>query len=256
MTRLNHQRALESMQASLEAETKSKTDSIKQKKKLEADINELEVALDHANRTNAESLKSIKKLSLELDEMASQLEDEQRQRDEAQETTLEIERRNGILMGECVELRGQLESCEKARKAGEMDLHDAAERISELSATSAHLGTTKRKLEADNATLQAELEESLVELKTNEERMRKSADDANRLSEELRLEQEHSLSVDKLRKGLDQQVRDLQIRLDEAEANALKGGKRLIQKLEQRVNLLIKMISNYQNDFKLKTYFS
>ena len=43
------------------------------------------------------------------------------------------------------------------------------------------------------------------------------------------------LSVERLRKGLEQQVRDLQVRLDEAEANALKGGKRVIQKLEQRV---------------------
>ncbi len=38
-----------------------------------------------------------------------------------------------------------------------------------------------------------------------------------------------------MRKLLEQQVRDLQVRLDDAEANALKGGKRLIQKLEQRV---------------------
>jgi hypothetical protein len=43
-----------------------------------------------------------------------------------------------------------------------------------------------------------------------------------------------------LRKSLEQQVKDLQVRLDEAEANALKGGKRIIQKLEQRVSLLLK----------------
>ena len=48
---------------------------------------------------------------------------------------------------------------------------------------------------------------------------------------------EHVLNVEKLRKGLEQQVRDLQVRLDEAEANALKGGKRIIQKLEQKVFL-------------------
>ena len=42
-TRRNHARALESMQASLDAESKGKADCIKQKKKLENDINELEV---------------------------------------------------------------------------------------------------------------------------------------------------------------------------------------------------------------------
>jgi hypothetical protein len=48
--RKNHQRALDSMQASLEAEAKGKAEALRLKKKLEADINELEIALDHANK--------------------------------------------------------------------------------------------------------------------------------------------------------------------------------------------------------------
>jgi hypothetical protein len=38
------------MQASLEAEAKGKAEALRLKKKLEADINELEIALDHANK--------------------------------------------------------------------------------------------------------------------------------------------------------------------------------------------------------------
>lgn len=49
-TRKNHQRALDSMQASLDAETKGKADALKMKKKLETDINELEISLDHTNK--------------------------------------------------------------------------------------------------------------------------------------------------------------------------------------------------------------
>lgn len=58
----NHQRALESMQASFEAEARGKAEALKSKKKLEADINELEAALDGANRGRAESEKNVKKL--------------------------------------------------------------------------------------------------------------------------------------------------------------------------------------------------
>jgi len=47
---------------------------------------------------------------------------------------------------------------------------------------------------------------------------------------------ELTIKIEKLRKSLEIQVRDLQVRLDEAEANALKGGARIIQKLEQKVN--------------------
>merc|ERR1711890_48183 len=65
-TRKNHQRAMDSMQASLEAEQRGKAEALRIKKKLEGDINELEIALDHANKANAEALKSIKRYQAQL----------------------------------------------------------------------------------------------------------------------------------------------------------------------------------------------
>ena len=59
--RKNHGRAMESMQASLEAEQRSKAEALRIKKKLEGEINELEIALDHANKANNEAQKSIKR---------------------------------------------------------------------------------------------------------------------------------------------------------------------------------------------------
>ena len=59
--RKNHQRAMESMQASLESEQRSKSEALRIKKKLEGDINELEIALDHSNKANNEAQKSIKR---------------------------------------------------------------------------------------------------------------------------------------------------------------------------------------------------
>merc|ERR1712228_706143 len=60
-TRKNHQRAMDSMAASLEAEQRAKAEALRIKKKLEGDINELEIALDHANKANSEAHKSIKR---------------------------------------------------------------------------------------------------------------------------------------------------------------------------------------------------
>merc|ERR1711887_506178 len=51
-TRKTHVRAMESMQASLWAESKAKAEALKDKKKLESDINELEISYDHANKAN------------------------------------------------------------------------------------------------------------------------------------------------------------------------------------------------------------
>jgi myosin heavy chain 6/7 len=234
-TRRNHSRALESMQASLEAETRAKNEAYKQKKKLESDINELEVSLDHSNRTSADLQKTLKRIQESLTELQAQVEEEQRNRDEAREVAMAAERRANVIIGELEELRTALEQAERARKAAESEMNDAADRISELSTTSANLSSQRRQLESTIATMQADLDEAVSELKNSEERSKKAGTDASRLTEELRHEQEHGLQVERLRKGLEQQIKDLQTRLDEAEGNSLKGGKRVISKLEQRV---------------------
>ena len=65
MRRKNHQRAMESMQASLESEQRAKAEALRIKKKLEGDINELEIALDHSNKDNSEAQKSIKRYQVQ-----------------------------------------------------------------------------------------------------------------------------------------------------------------------------------------------
>lgn len=60
--RKNHARAIESMQASLDAEIKARTDAMRAKKKYEAQVNDLEMQLDQSNRNLAEQLKLVRKL--------------------------------------------------------------------------------------------------------------------------------------------------------------------------------------------------
>lgn len=55
------------------------------------------------------------------------------------------------------------------------------------------------------------------------------------MAEELRLEQEHTLHLERVKKGLEAQIKDMTTRLDEAEQMAMKGGKKIIQKLEGKV---------------------
>ena len=48
---------MDSIQASLESEQRAKSEALRIKKKLEGDINELEIALDHVNKANVEAQK-------------------------------------------------------------------------------------------------------------------------------------------------------------------------------------------------------
>merc|ERR1711970_921376 len=67
-TRKNHARAMDSMQASLECEQRAKAEALRMKRKLEGDINDLEISVDQANKANNEAQKSIKRYQTQLRE--------------------------------------------------------------------------------------------------------------------------------------------------------------------------------------------
>lgn len=62
----NYQRTLESMQATLDAEAKSRNEAVRLRKKMEGDLNEMEVQLNHANRQAAESQKLLRNLQVQI----------------------------------------------------------------------------------------------------------------------------------------------------------------------------------------------
>lgn len=75
------------------------------------------------------------------------------------------------------------------------------------------------------------------------------------MAEELRVEQEHVTHLERVKKSLEQQVRDTSGRLEEAEQTAMKGGKKILQKLEARVKhdegtLHRKLMSMMERDTK------
>lgn len=58
----NHLRVVDSLQTSLDAETRSRNEALRVKKKMEGDLNEMEIQLSHANRMAAEAQKQVKSL--------------------------------------------------------------------------------------------------------------------------------------------------------------------------------------------------
>merc|ERR1712136_492402 len=104
-TRKNHQRAMDSLAASLEAEQRAKSEALRIKKKLESDINELEIALDHANKANSEGLKAIKRYQGNLRDTIQSYEDETRSRQEVMEAVGISERTTRPSKGQSVASR-------------------------------------------------------------------------------------------------------------------------------------------------------
>jgi chromosome segregation ATPase len=75
---------------------------------------------------------------------------------------------------------------DRSRKNAEAELHDVSTRVNELAVTVTSLTGDKRRLEAEIAALQAELEEALSGRRAAEERADRAQAELGRLADELR----------------------------------------------------------------------
>uniref|UniRef100_A0A3P8WZ34 Myosin-7 n=1 Tax=Cynoglossus semilaevis TaxID=244447 RepID=A0A3P8WZ34_CYNSE len=167
-----------------------------------------------------------------------QLDDSLRANDDMKENIAIVERRNTLLQAELEELRAALEQTERSRKLAEQELMDVSERVQLLHSQNTSLINQKKKLEADTSQLQTEVEDAVQECRNAEEKAKKAITDAAMMAEELKKEQDTSAHLERMKKNMEQTIKDLQHRLDEAEQIALKGGKKQVQKLEARVREL------------------
>ncbi|XP_074506291.1 myosin-7-like [Sebastes fasciatus] len=264
----NLQRMIDTLQSSLEAETRSRNEALRLKKKMEGDLNEMEIQLSQANRQAAEAQKQLKAVHAHLKDAQLQLDDLLRSNEDLKENNAIVERRNNLLQAELEELRAALEQTERGRKLAEQELLDVTERVQLLHSQNTSLLNQKKKLEADTSQLQTEVEDAVQECRNTEEKAKKAITDAAMMAEELKKEQDTSAHLERMKKNMEQTIKDLQHRLDEAEQIALKGGKKQVQKLEARVRELesevemeqkksgetVKGIRKYERRIKELTY--
>ncbi|GAB1287116.1 Myosin-7 [Apodemus speciosus] len=236
--RRNHQRAVESLQASLDAETRARNEALRLKKKMEGDLNDLELQLGHATRQAMEAQAATRLLQAQLKEEQAGRDEEQRLAAELREQGQALERRAALLAAELEELRAVLEQGERSRRLAEQELLEATERLNLLHSQNTGLLNQKKKLEVDLAQLSGEVEEAAQERREAEEKAKKAITDAAMMAEELKKEQDTSAHLERMKKTLEQTVRELQARLEEAEQAALRGGKKQVQKLEAKVREL------------------
>ena len=197
---------MDSLQASLEGESRAKAEALRIKKKLESDINELEIALDHANKANSEAHKAIKRYQAQLRETDGLLEDENRQRREMAEKAGLADRRANALQGELEEARSLLDSADRGKKQADMELGEARVAVNDMTSINSKASAEKRHLESAIHTMHAEIDDMLNQAKNSEEKSKKAMVDAARLADELRAEQEHSNVQEKTKRSLESQV--------------------------------------------------
>merc|ERR1712055_343292 len=216
------------------------SEALRLKKKLESDINELEVSLDHANKANAEAHKSIKRYQAQLREVEGGYEEEKRGRIEIAEKAGLADRKANALQGELEESRSLLDSADRDKKQTEMELSEARAAVNDMTAINSKAASEKRACESAVHSMHAEIDDMLQQAKNSEEKAKKAMVDAARLADELRAEQDHSSSQEKAK--LEGRIREMEMELGGVQSKTSETYKSY-QKSERRIKEL-----NFQRD--------
>merc|ERR1712001_134447 len=143
-------------------------------------------------------------------------EDEARVRQQVSEQVGISERKAAALSGEVEERRALLDSAERAKRQLDMEISDSRHACNEMQAINSREMASKRGLEGQLHTMQAEIDAMLQAAKNAEEKSKKAMVDAARLADELRAEQDHANTQASAKKSLESQFADLEGRLMDA----------------------------------------
>merc|ERR550532_1643987 len=237
-SRKNHQRAMDSMQASLEGEARAKEEALRIKKKYEGDINEMEIALDHSNKAHAEAKKAMKRTHMQLGDVNAAIEEERKIKTEVLEQLGLTERKCNAMSGELEESKALLDAAIRGQRQVEQELIDTREQVTDVSASNNSLGNAKRKLENDIHQMQADLDNMLASCKNSEEKAKKAMVDAGRLADELRSEQDHAAALEKAARTTEVSLAEMQNKAEQASFAMARGAAQIPAKLEERAHAI------------------
>merc|ERR1712072_274380 len=178
------------------------------------------------------------KYALQVRDAQAKVDEESALKSQAADAKVAADRKAAAMQNALEEGRALLETADRQRRTAEQELADTNETLADLSNQNQSIAAAKRKLENEFSQLQADLDEMAAEAKLSEDKAARAMVDAARLADELRCEQDLAMNLEKDKKLLEAQCKDAATRADEAEVNALKGGRKAMIKMETRIREL------------------
>merc|ERR1712114_13428 len=225
--KLELQSALEEAEATLEQEENKVL-------RCQLELSQVRAEIDRRLAEKDEEFLLVKKNQAKvLDSMQSALEAESKGKAEAK---VSADRKAAAMQNALEEGRALLETADRQRRTAEQELADTNETLADLTNANQSIAAAKRKLDNEWGQLNADLDEMAAEAKLSEEKAARAMVDAARLADELRAEQDLAMNLEKDKKLLEAQCKDAANRA--AEADALKGGRKAMIKMETRIREL------------------
>jgi len=222
----------------LDVEVKARSDAYKAKKNLESANADLEMQYDIAAKNLADSGKNYKKLQAAFKDLQDENDAAGVAFSELKDQYAANDRKYGLLYADYEEVKGSLDANERSRKAAADELANLTDAYQTLTAQNAALGAAKRKLESEHDSMHNEWEDAQAAAKSAEDAAKKALADAAKLSEDYKAQGNTIAALEKLKKTLESQNHDLTLKLDDAEAAALKGSKKALAGLKSQYEAL------------------
>ena len=169
----------------METEAKGKVEALGMKKKLEGNVIDVDCSREHAHVARAETPRNLKTHQLSLREAQAKLKAEQGGKQQSHDTLLTADRESNSNQNAPEESRTLLEQTVRARRIVDNELADINETLSPLTCDNQNTQGSKMKIEAEMATLAADLDEMAREAGMSAEKAQRAMINAARLADEL-----------------------------------------------------------------------
>uniref|UniRef100_A0A4W5RIJ8 Myosin-9 n=1 Tax=Hucho hucho TaxID=62062 RepID=A0A4W5RIJ8_9TELE len=223
------------METELEDERRQKALAVAAKKKLEADLGELEAGISMANKGRDEALKQLKKLQVIEGYHMRELEDLRLSRDEALNMAKENEKKIKAMEADTIHLQEELASAERVKKQAQTERDELQDELNSHNAKNSLTVDEKRRLESRIAKLVEELEEEQLNTEMVNDRLRRTTLQTDQLTTELTAERSTAQRLEGARAQLDRQNKELKLKLQELEETVKSRYKASVAALEAKI---------------------
>uniref|UniRef100_A0AAR2JUZ6 Myosin, heavy chain 11a, smooth muscle n=1 Tax=Pygocentrus nattereri TaxID=42514 RepID=A0AAR2JUZ6_PYGNA len=240
------------LETELEDERKQRAAMAASKKKMEGDLKDLESQIDTANKGRDEAIKQLRKLQAQMKDFQRELEEARAAREEVLSSAKENERKAKNLEAELMQLQ-EVELKNSIKDANFLSRIKTEKYESNavdwcLCCCRSALSDEKRRLEAKIAQLEEELEEEQGNMEMLNDRLRKSAQQVDQLTNELQTERSTSQKNESARQQMERQNKELKTKLQEMENQVKSKFKSSISALEAKVAQLEEQLEQENRD--------
>lgn len=237
-------RKMRELEEELDVERQHAATLSAQRKKFESELNETQHNLEQANRGKEEAVKQLRKLQVASGGFQRELEEALRLKDEILLASKEGEKRLKSLEQERLQLQEELANSERARRAALAERDELYEELQSNSSDRSCSSDEKKRLEAQIAQLQEEVDDEQANCELALERGRQTQAALEKAEQSLLEERTATQRAENQRLTLERQNKELREKVAEMEAEG--GRKANSQKaaLEGRIQNLEEQLEN------------